>query len=82
MGVKKRLFRGKGLRLVVFDLLVVLSLLLNVWAFTESGKMEGKIDALGEELTTLNGTLDYRAPSVCSLQSPPKISQTVIDDDG
>ena len=82
MRLKRGRISGKRLRIIVFDLLVIFSLLLNVWAITQSGQMEGKIDALGKELTTLNSTLDYRAGSACVSQMPTQVSTTLSDRDG
>jgi hypothetical protein len=79
--IKGKIF-GKRFKLIVFDLLVILSLLLNVWAITESGRVEGKIDTLGKEMTTLNSTLDGNAPPTCHAQIPTQTPTSKSDLDG
>jgi hypothetical protein len=51
---------GGALIALAFDLLVVLSLLMNFWELVDSQRVEGKVDAIGRELTALNTTLEER----------------------
>ena len=61
---------------ITLDVLVILSLLLNVYSFVESAKLGGELNMINAQLTLLNKTLEKTTLDNDPTPQPTKLSTT------